>query len=115
MPKKSSPAIGSARPATPPAPVPVSVETGLAQELQLKLGDELVFDVQGVPVRTVVASLREVNWLRPQPNFFMLFPRGVLEEAPSIYVLVTRVDSARNPPSCSGTWCRPFPMSRSLI
>ncbi len=75
-------------------PVPVSVEAGLARELQLKLGDELVFDVQGVLVRTVVASLREVNWLRPQPNFFMLFPRGVLEEAPCIYVLVTRVDSA---------------------
>jgi putative ABC transport system permease protein len=76
------------------APVPISVETGIAQELGLKLGDEIVFDVQGVPVRTAVASLREVNWRRPQPNFFMLFPRGVLEQAPSMDVLVTRVDSS---------------------
>jgi len=77
-----------------PAAIPISVETGIAGELRLKLGDEILFDVQGVPVRTVVASLREVNWRRPQPNFFMLFPRGVLEEAPSMNVLVTRVDSS---------------------
>jgi putative ABC transport system permease protein len=76
------------------AVVPISVETGIARELRVKLGDEIVFDVQGVPVRTRVASLREVNWRRPQPNFFMLFPRGVLEQAPSMNVLVTRVDSS---------------------
>ena len=76
------------------APVPISVESGIAGELRVKLGDEIVFDVQGMPVRTRVASLREVNWRRPQPNFFILFPRGVLEDAPSMNVLVTRVDSS---------------------
>jgi len=74
--------------------VPISVETGIAKELRVQLGDEIVFDVQGMPVRARVASLREVNWRRPQPNFFMLFPRGVLEDAPSMNVLVTRVDSS---------------------
>jgi putative ABC transport system permease protein len=75
------------------APVPISVETGIARELRVQLGDEIVFDVQGLPVRARVASLREVNWRRPQPNFFMLFPRGVLENAPSMNVLTTRVES----------------------
>ena len=74
--------------------VPISVEAGIAKELRVKLGDEIVFDVQGMAVRTRVASLREVNWRRPQPNFFMLFPRGVLEAAPAMNVLVTRVDSS---------------------
>jgi putative ABC transport system permease protein len=74
--------------------VPISVEAGIARELRVKPGDEIVFDVQGRPVRTRVASLREVNWRRPQPNFFMLFPRGVLEAAPGMNVLVTRVDSS---------------------
>lgn len=74
--------------------VPISVEAGIAKELRVKLGDEIVFDVQGMAMRTRVASLREVNWRRPQPNFFVLFPRGVLEAAPAMNVLVTRVDSS---------------------
>jgi putative ABC transport system permease protein len=80
-------------------PVPVSLEQDVARDLQVGLGDSLVFDVQGVPVTTVVASLREVEWRRIQPNFFVVFPRGVLESAPAMHVLVTRVsggaDSAR--------------------
>jgi putative ABC transport system permease protein len=74
--------------------IPVSVEEGIANELKVGLGDELEFDVQGVPVKTRVASLREVNWRRVQPNFFVVFPRGVLESAPAMHVLVTRVRSS---------------------
>ena len=73
---------------------PISVEEGVAKELQVSLGDELVWDVQGVPVATRVASLRQVDWRRIQPNFFILFPRGVLEDAPAMDVLVTRAASA---------------------
>jgi len=74
---------------------PISVEQEIAKDLQVGLGDELVFDVQGVPVTTRVASLREVEWRRIEPNFFMVFPRGVLESAPAMHVLVTRVDSSQ--------------------
>lgn len=75
-------------------PVPISVEEGIARELGVGLGDEIEWDVQGVPVVTRVESLREVDWRRVQPNFFVVFPAGVLEEAPAFHVLVTRVDSA---------------------
>jgi len=74
--------------------VPVSLEEGIARELGVGLGDELVFDVQGVPVKTRVASLRSVEWRRIQPNFFVVFPRGSLEGAPAMQVLVTRVPSS---------------------
>jgi putative ABC transport system permease protein len=74
--------------------VPISVEEGIAKELQVGLGDQIVFDVQGVPLTTRVASLREVDWRRIQPNFFVVFPRGVLESAPTMHVLVTRVSSS---------------------
>lgn len=70
--------------------VPVSVEEGLAENLKLKLGDELVWDVQGVPVRSRVASLRKVEWQRMSPNFFVLFPTGVLEAAPKFHVLAAK-------------------------
>ncbi len=72
------------------APTLVSLEEGIARRLKAGLGDELVFDVQGVPVRTRVGSIRRVNWRRVQPNFFVVFPPGVLEEVPQFHVLVTR-------------------------
>src|SRR5882724_11654280 len=75
--------------------VPVSLEQGIAKDLQVGLGDELVFDVQGVLINTRVASLREVEWRRIQPNFFVVFPRGVLESAPAMHVLVTRASSSQ--------------------
>lgn len=75
-------------------PVPVSVEEGIARELGVGLGDQLEWDVQGVRMRTRVASLREVDWRRVQPNFFVVFPRGPLDEAPAFHVLVTRVETA---------------------
>ncbi len=71
--------------------VPVSVEQDIAKDLGLTIGDKLVFDVQGVPIKARVASLREVDWKRFQTNFFIVFPTGVLEKAPTFNVLVSRV------------------------
>jgi len=71
----------------------ISVEKGIAEDLKVTIGDELVFDIYGVPLTTTVGSIREVEWQRFQPNFFMVFPRGVLEGAPQFYVQVTRVPS----------------------
>jgi putative ABC transport system permease protein len=75
-------------------PVPVSFEDDIARELGVGLGDEVVWDIQGVPLRTQVASLRKVDWRRVQPNFFVVFPRGPLDDAPAFHVLVTRIESA---------------------
>ncbi len=74
--------------------VPVSMEKGLADDMQLTLGDELEFDVQGVPVKARLTSVREVEWRRMEPNFFVVFPAGVLEGAPKFFVAATRVDDA---------------------
>ncbi len=71
--------------------VPVSVEQDIAKDLGLTIGDTLVFDVHGMPIKTRVASLREVDWKRFQTNFFIVFPTGVLEKAPTFNVLVSRV------------------------
>ncbi len=72
--------------------VPISVEEGLAKDLRIGLGSELEWDVQGVPLRTRVASLRKVEWQRMSPNFFVLFPTGVLEAAPKFHVLAARAE-----------------------
>ena len=73
--------------------VPISLEDGIARQLGVGLGDEMTFDVQGVELKTKVISLRKVDWRRLQPNFFVVFPPEVLEQAPTIFVLVTRVSS----------------------
>jgi putative ABC transport system permease protein len=74
--------------------VPISMEEGLARDLRLALGDELTFDVQGVPLIAKVASLRKVEWQRLSPNFFVVFPEGVLEPAPKTFVAAVRVEKA---------------------
>lgn len=74
-------------------PVPVSLEEGLAERLRVGVGDRLEFDVQGLAVPVRVASLRRVDWQQVRPNFFVVFPAGVLEAAPQQIVIVSRVGS----------------------
>lgn len=62
--------------------VPVSVEAKLAERLGLKLGDELEFIVADQTLSAHIASLRSVEWDSFRPNFYMIFPPGVLEQFP---------------------------------
>jgi putative ABC transport system permease protein len=77
------------------AEVPVSVEDRFAKHNHLKLGDHLLFNVQGSPVAAVIASTRSVNWNKMQTNFLIVFPKGVLEDAPQFYAMLTRVPSKK--------------------
>ncbi len=74
-------------------PIPVSLEKGIAETLRVDIGDSLQFDVQGVSLPTRVASIREVEWERLEPNFFVVFPEGVLESAPQFYAVVARAEA----------------------
>lgn len=75
-------------------PIPISLEKSIAENLEVGLGDKLEFELQGVSLPTQIASIREVDWQRIQPNFFAVFPEGVLETAPQFYAVVTRTDSS---------------------
>jgi putative ABC transport system permease protein len=68
----------------------VSISESMAETLKLELGDEVEFDVQGVPFTTYIGSIRDVDWQRIQTNFIFVFPDGVINEAPQFYVLMTR-------------------------
>ena len=59
--------------------VPISVEDGLAERLGLGLGDEITFAVGSDSIKTRIESLRSLNWDSFNPNFFVIFPPGVLE------------------------------------
>jgi len=80
----------SSRPGSDTLPQ-VSVESELARELRVTVGDTLTWNVQGVRVPTVVTSLREVNWARFEPNFFIVFEPRALERAPKQWVYLAYV------------------------
>jgi len=71
--------------------VPISLEEQYAQWLHVKIGDRIIFNVQGMIIHTVVKSLRQVDWNRLQTNFRVLFPAGVLESAPQFHIITLRV------------------------
>jgi putative ABC transport system permease protein len=67
----------------------ISIEKGFANRFGLKLGDTLEFNVQGTIISTLISSFREVEWNRIQANFLVVFPKGVLEDAPQFHVFLT--------------------------
>lgn len=73
--------------------VPISVSTGLMEDLSVNLGDTLIWDVQGIPINSYIASTRIVQWDTPQPNFFVVFPSGILEPAPQFFATTIKTAS----------------------
>ncbi|MGH7469356.1 MAG: ABC transporter permease [Longimicrobiales bacterium] len=76
------------------SPVEISMEEDVAESLKLSLGDRVTWDFQGILIETRVTSLRRVQWARFATNFFVVFPNGVLDEAPQNFVALMRVDDA---------------------
>jgi putative ABC transport system permease protein len=64
----------------------VSVEIELAERLQLELGDQLTFNVGGIERNVRITSLRKLDWNNFQPNFFMIFQPGTLQDLPVTYM-----------------------------
>lgn len=71
--------------------IDISLEKDFARRIGVKLGDQIVFNVQGAYVATRVGSLREMKFDRM--NLLILFPAGVLEKAPQFHLLTTRAPS----------------------
>ena len=73
----------------PDEPVTISISDNLASDAKLTIGDAVVFNVQGVLMETTVGSIRKVDWSQMQLNFSIVFPEGVLEQAPQFNVFTT--------------------------
>ena len=80
-----------ARTANPDAPFDVSLEQNLATDLGVVLGDTVTWNVQGVPITTVVTSFRTVNFARFEANFFVVFAPEALRRAPQQFIVVANV------------------------
>lgn len=74
-------------------PAPISLSPNIADAFNVSVGDSLVWDVEGLPIEATVGSIRDVDWSPSRLNFGIVWPAGVLEEAPVVYALVTRTVS----------------------
>ncbi|MCK0145431.1 ABC transporter permease [Arenibacter sp. F26102] len=89
--------------------IPISISDNFARDAKVGVGDELTFNVQGVIMNTVVANIRTVDWGRMQLNFSIVFPLGILEEAPQFTVLTTRVADENASASLQKELVKEFP------
>ncbi|AWB32617.1 ABC transporter permease [Orrella marina] len=64
----------------------VSMETDIATDLGLSLGDEIVFEIAGQPVKVRITSLRQVDWDSMRPNFFAVLTPAALDRQPQTFI-----------------------------
>jgi putative ABC transport system permease protein len=75
----------------------VSISSEYQEALSLKLGDALSFDVAGEGLTARVASIRKVRWDSFRPNFFLVFPPGLLDGAAGTYMTSIYLTPAERP------------------
>ncbi len=73
----------------------ISVEEGLAEELGLKLGDTVGFDMAGIVTEARITSLRKVDWGSLRVNFFVIFPVATVPDLPVTYISAFRAPATR--------------------
>ena len=62
-------------------------------DLAATIGDTLRWNVQGITISSTIVGIREVSWDEPQPNFFVVFPDGVLNYAPQFFATTVRTST----------------------
>ncbi|SEF78115.1 ABC transporter permease [Algoriphagus boritolerans] len=87
----------------------VSLEKGFGEGNGLKIGDEIEFNVQGRPIKTYIGSFRDVKFNQVSTNFLVLFPTGVLEQAPKFHVIITKTKNDREAADVQSEIVRTFP------
>ncbi|MDH3329214.1 MAG: FtsX-like permease family protein, partial [Desulfobulbaceae bacterium] len=72
--------------------VPVSILDSVADIGDMKVGDLLVFKVQGIPLKARVTSMRTRTQSRVRPFFYFVFQEEKLGDAPQTIFSAVRID-----------------------
>lgn len=94
--------------------VPISIADQIDDDLEVEVGDSLTFNVQGVLVDTYVASIREVDFQRPEPNFFIVFPVNVLEPAPQFFATLVKTSGGNQSQAIQQAAVQQYPNVSSI-
>ncbi len=87
----------------------ISLGEDYARGLDVGIGDEITWNVQGLRMKTYVSSLRSIEFRNMQARFFIVFPTGVLENAPQFQVLVTKSPDIATTAAYRKTVVKAFP------
>ncbi|QCZ94014.1 ABC transporter permease [Salinimonas iocasae] len=75
----------------------VSVESEVADRLEIEMGDTLTFDIGSQIVKAKVTSLRQVNWQTMQPNFFFVLSPEAMTTFTPTYITSFYLPTERKP------------------
>ena len=75
----------------------ISLESGLAKTLGLKLGDQMTFEIAGQRLTAPITSLRKLNWGSMQVNFFVVMPPLTLSNLPQSWITSYHQPKSANP------------------
>lgn len=64
----------------------ISLEHRLAGDLGVTVGDSLTFNIAGTDVVTTIKSIRDVKWGNFEPNFYVVFEQGVINDFHHTYI-----------------------------
>ena len=96
---------------TPDEAGAISVETGIADTLGLKLGDVMQFDMGGVQSEARITSLRKVDWSSMRANFFVIYPVDTLADLPATYLAAFQAPPVKG---FDNTLTREFPNATNV-
>ncbi|MBD1572530.1 ABC transporter permease [Vibrio sp. S17_S38] len=68
-------------------PGSVSVESGVADDLGLKIGDSVSFVISSQTVSAKINTIRKVHWREMKPNFYFIFTPDVLKDIPGTWLV----------------------------
>lgn len=71
----------------------VSIEEGMAERMQIAVGDSVTYKIGSRELQVTVSSIRELDWESMQPNFFMVFPPAALQGFPATFMTSFHLDS----------------------
>lgn len=70
----------------PPKAGEVSIDSGIADRLGIKLGDTVTFTGDTQDFSAKISSIRKVDWDSLRPNFYFIFPPGALDAQPQSWL-----------------------------
>jgi putative ABC transport system permease protein len=72
--------------------VPVSVLDTVAENGNIRMGDLLLFKIQGIPLKARVTSMRTRTESKVRPFFYFVFQESVLKDAPQTFFSAVKID-----------------------
>jgi putative ABC transport system permease protein len=75
----------------------LSVEQGMAEALQIGVGDILTFSVGSAVIEAPITNIRSVFWENFKPNFYVIANQQLIENLPQTWLLSALIEDIQKP------------------